>query len=227
MLLIDPEIIYYMDKRSLLNKANYYYITDSESKISVVNQVKRAVENGVKIIQYREKNKSDRKKYEELVNIKRICEKKALLIVNDRVDLALATNADGVHLGQDDIPPDQVVKFSENMLLGVSTHELEQAEKAESVADYLAIGPIFRTKTKENTDPELGIKRAKEIAESIDIPTAAIGGIKANDLESLAESFDMICAISSVTREGDLSERISYFEEKVDEVKRRKHEEAI
>jgi len=206
----------------LLEKANYYYITDSETDLPVMDQVKKAVNNGVKIIQYREKTKTDREKYEELEKLTDICEGKALLIVNDRVDLALAVDADGVHLGQDDLPPSEVKKLAENLLIGASTHKFEQAKETEKIADYLAVGPIFRTKTKKDTDPELGIEKAKEIAESVDIPTAAIGGIGLDDLESLAESFDMICAISSVTREGNLSERIRYFEEKIDEVKRGK-----
>jgi len=205
----------------LLKKANYYYITDCKTDLSVTDQVRRAVENGVKIIQYREKTKTDREKYEELKMLKDICEDKALLIVNDRVDLALAVDADGVHLGQDDLPPNEVARFAENLLIGVSTHEFEQAKEAEGIADYLAVGPLFRTKTKKDTDPELGIERAKEIAESVDLPVVAIGGIGQDHLESLAKSFDMICAISSVTREGNLSERIRYFEEKIDEVKRR------
>ncbi|MBS3782273.1 MAG: thiamine phosphate synthase [Candidatus Thermoplasmatota archaeon] len=210
-----------MDKKDLLNKANYYYITDNESNISLIDQVQIAVENGVKVIQYREKTKNDREKYEDLLSIKDICEREALVIVNDRVDLALAAEADGVHLGQNDLPPDRVKRFAENLLIGVSTHGLEQAKKSEKEADYMAVGPIFRTKTKEDTCPELGIESAKRIAESVEIPTAAIGGIDEDDLGSLAEAFDMICAISSVTREGELSERISYFEEKIDEVKRR------
>ncbi|MEF8833044.1 MAG: thiamine phosphate synthase [Candidatus Thermoplasmatota archaeon] len=213
-----------MDKRNLLSKANYYYITDGEAEIPIVDQVQRAVENDVKVIQYREKTKSDREKYEELKKIRDICGENALLIVNDRADLALAVDADGIHLGQNDLPLDEVRKFAENLLIGLSTHELEQAKESESLADYLAVGPIFRTKTKEDTDPELGIEKAKEISESVDLPTAAIGGIEEDDIESLVEHFDMICAISSVTRDGDLSERISYFEEKIDEVKRRKNE---
>jgi len=211
-----------MNRKNLLNKANYYYITDSEVDVSIVEQVQLAVENNVKIIQYREKSKNDREKYVELEKIKKICEGKALLIVNDRVDLALAIDADGVHLGQDDLLPSEVRKLSENLVIGVSTHKIEQAKKAETVADYLAIGPIFKTTTKEDTDPELGIEKAKMIAESVDVPTAAIGGIEGDDLETLAGHFDMICAISSVTRQGDISERISYFEEKIYNIKRMK-----
>ncbi|MFW5946399.1 MAG: thiamine phosphate synthase [Candidatus Natronoplasma sp.] len=210
-----------MDKRNLLKKANYYYITDSDCKISVLDQVKTAVKNGVKIIQYREKSKDDRKKYQALKKITDICDDKALLIVNDRTDLALAVGADGVHLGQDDLPPRAVSKFAKNLLIGVSSHNIKQAEEVKSLVDYLAVGPVFRTETKGDTSPELGVERAKVIADSVDIPTAAIGGIKKDDLETLSESFDMICAISNVTRAGDLSERISYFEEKIAKVKRR------
>ncbi|MFP4000932.1 MAG: thiamine phosphate synthase [Candidatus Natronoplasma sp.] len=209
-----------MVRRDLLDKANYYYITDPEIDLSHEEQVRVAVEKGVKIIQYREKSKRDRERYDDLQRIVDLCKDKALLIVNDRVDLALAAGADGVHLGQDDIPPEIVSDLIDEMILGVSTHDLEQAKEYQNIADYVAVGPIRKTRTKEDVEPELGIERAKTIAESIQVPTAAIGGIDENDIESLAGAFDMICAISSVTREGDLSERISYFEKKIDEAKR-------
>ncbi len=210
-----------MERNELLDRANYYYITDPEIDISVEDQVKIAVEKGVKIIQYRDKTKSDREKYEELRNLMNICEGKALVIVNDRVDMALAVDADGVHLGQDDLPPECARDLVGDLIIGVSTHSLQQAERSQSIADYVAVGPVYRTDTKEDVDPELGIERAKMIADSIDVPKTAIGGISEDDLEALAPHFDMICAISSVTREGDLSERISYFEEKIDDAKRR------
>ncbi len=210
-----------MEKKHLLYEANYYYITDQDIDLSPTEQAQIAVENGIKILQYREKSKSDRELYFELKDIVDICGDKTLLIVNDRVDLALSVGADGVHLGQDDLPPERVKEFVEDMLVGVSTHNIEQAKQYQDIADYIGIGPVHQTETKEDADPELGIEKAKNIAEIVEVPTVAIGGIEESDLKTLAESFDMICAISSVTRKGELSDRIRYFEEKIDDAKRR------
>ncbi|MBS3817350.1 MAG: thiamine phosphate synthase [Candidatus Thermoplasmatota archaeon] len=200
---------------------NYYYITDEKAGVPLPEQVKLAVENGVKMIQYRRKSGSDEERYKEVKEIKEICEDKALLIIDDRVDIAVLGEADGVHLGQSDLPPSEVRKRYRDILIGVSTHTLEQAEKAEKVADYVGIGPVHETGTKEDTSDELEIQKAKQIADRIDLPTAAIGGIEEEDLSVLSESFDMICAISSVTRVGDLAENIRTFEEKIKEVKRK------
>ncbi len=211
-----------MKKKRLLKKVNYYYITDEKSDISVEEQVRVAVDNGVKMIQYRDKSANDRAKLEDVKKMKETCEEKALVVVNDRPDIAIAGGADGVHLGQDDIPPEKVKDLSEDLLIGISTHGVEQAKKAEKQAHYIAIGPVHKTTTKEDVAPELGIEKATDIADSVTVPTAAIGGIGPGDIENLRPSFDMICAISSVTQKGDLSERISYFEEKISNVKGRK-----
>ncbi len=209
-----------MKNRMMLNEVNYYYITDEFSEVPLVEQVKVAVENGVKMIQYRKKNGTDLERYSDLKEIKEECEGKALLIINDRVDMAIVAGADGVHLGQDDLPARKIRDMFPDMIIGVSTHDPESARQAEKTADYIAVGPIHETDTKIDTSEELGVQKAKEIANSIKVPTAAIGGVKETDLTSLLEAFDMICAISSVTREGDLTESISYFENKIDEIKK-------
>ncbi len=204
-----------MDRIEMLKKTNYYFITDSRSSVSTLDQVKIAVESGVKMIQYRDKSKSDREKYDDLIKINKICGEKSLLIVNDRVDLALSTKADGVHLGQDDLPPKKVKKLSEDLILGISTHNKNQAKKAEKIADYVALGPLFETDTKKNPDPELGIKRACRIAESIEVPTVAIGGIGKKDIPEIIGPFDIICAVSSVTRSGNISKNVEDFEKEI------------
>ncbi|MEF8873427.1 MAG: thiamine phosphate synthase [Candidatus Thermoplasmatota archaeon] len=205
----------------MLKKVNYYYITDENSEVPLVEQVKAAVKNGIKMVQYRKKSGTDLEKYRTLEKIKEVCEGKALLIVNDRVDVALAAGADGVHLGQDDLPLEEVREISAEIIIGVSTHDIESARQAEKTADYIAVGPIHETDTKADTAEELGVERANEIAGALEVPTVAIGGVRETDLASLLEAFDMICAISSVTKEGALTERISYFEKKIDEIKRK------
>jgi len=197
---------------NLLKEANYYFITDEKIELSPVEQVEIAVNQGVKIVQYRRKNVSGKTLYEEASQIADICKDKALFIVNDRIDIAQAVDADGVHLGQDDLPYKVCRGLVEDMILGVSTHNLEQALEVEGVADYIGIGPVHSTETKRDKWKELGIQGALEIAEKVNVPTTAIGGISYDDLEPLSRSFDMVCAISSVTRTENISKSIRKFE---------------
>lgn len=197
---------------NLLKEANYYFITDEKIELSPVEQVEIAVNQGVKIVQYRRKDASGNTLYEEASQISELCEDKALFIVNDRIDIAQAVDADGVHLGQDDLPYKVGRELVGDMILGVSTHNLEQALEVEKVADYIGIGPVHSTETKRDKWKELGIQGALEIAEKVNVPTTAIGGISYDDLEPLSRSFDMVCAISSVTRTENISKSIRKFE---------------
>ena len=207
-----------VSKRSI-DDVNYYFITDEGIDIPPHEQVRKAVQAGVKMVQYRDKSSSTRKMYEEAGKIRKIC-KDTLFIVNDRLDIALAVGADGVHLGQDDLPPEAARDIvGEGMMIGVSTHDLDQAKEAEKIADYIGIGPVHSTETKEDTSEELGIDGILDITSKVKLPATAIGGIGKEDLERLAEGVDMVCAISSVTRKGDLFEKISLFERKFSEAK--------
>ena len=105
------------------------------------------------------------------------------------------------------------------MIVGISTHNEKQAERAKKTADYVAVGPIFKTQTKEDVDPELGMKRAKDIAESIKVPTVAIGGVNEENISDLVEPFDIVCAISEVTRKGKITDRINKLERKIENAK--------
>ncbi len=209
-----------MSDKVSLGEVNYYFITDESIDTPINEQVRTAVEKGVKMIQFRKKTGSDGEVYEEVKNAREICGEKTLLIVNDRMDIAILGEADGIHLGQDDLPPEEVRNYSENLLIGVSTHNLEQAKEAEKIADYVAVGPVKSTETKTDTAEELGIDEAKEIADQVEKPTVAIGGITKKDIPSLSEKFDMVCAISEVTKKGDLGGRIDEFESTIEEMKR-------
>ena len=108
------------------------------------------IKGGAKIVQLRDKISSKRRLYEKAFLFRQITRKSnILLIINDHVDIAAAVDADGVHLGQDDFPASQVKKLFPELLIGVSTHSLQQAKLAEETADYINIGPIFPTTTKE------------------------------------------------------------------------------
>ncbi|KLU60017.1 thiamine-phosphate synthase [Peptococcaceae bacterium CEB3] len=151
---------------------------------------------GVKVLQYREKSKAFKEMHEECLVLRRLTrESGALLIVNDYPELALAAEADGVHIGQDDLPLPVVRKLvGPRLLLGVSTHSPEQARAAVAAgADYIGVGPIFATRTKENVCAPVGLEYLKYVVGSLRIPFVAIGGIKEHNLRDV-----MACGASTV-----------------------------
>ncbi len=215
-----------MESRSKIEDVNYYLITDEKSEVHLEDQVEAALEAGVKMVQLRWKDASDGDFYDIAERLKDICSGRALFIVNDRVDVAVAVDADGVHIGQEDMPPDVVRELiGDEKILGLSTHSEEQAEEAEKKADYIGIGPVHKTTTKEDPDEELGVERAVDICKNIYIPTVAIGGITEDDIPKLAPHFDMLCSVSDVTRKGEgkgeMKKRVRYYE---DTIKRNKEE---
>jgi thiamine-phosphate pyrophosphorylase len=138
----------------------------------------------------------------------------AILIVNDRVDIALMTGADGVHLGQDDLPPTAARQLlGEKAIIGFSTHNLTQAKSslAEGVADYIAFGPIFATSTKVDHDPIVGLRQLAEIRRTVgDFPLVAIGGIGLKSVTDVIEAgADSAAMISEFHRPGEtIAERL-------------------
>lgn len=172
------------NERMTLFEVPIYPLTDARlSGLTHAEQVRQLIAGGAKLIQLREKFLSPREFFrdaEEALQIAR--EKGARLIFNDRVDLALALKADGVHLGQDDLPPDAARRvLGDRAIIGVSTHNLEQATRATSEpVDYIAAGPVFATATKGDTEPTIGLAGLKRIRAAIgDLPLVAIGGIGA------------------------------------------------
>ncbi|MGI9107643.1 MAG: thiamine phosphate synthase [Pyrinomonadaceae bacterium] len=160
-----------------------YPITDARlSGLSHGAQIARLCDGGARLVQLREKHLSPRDFYhaaEAALVVAR--ERSARLIINDRADIALALQADGVHLGQDDLDPAVARRLlGENFIIGYSTHSMAQAiEAARLPVDYIAIGPVFATHTKENPDPVIGLDGLREVSAAIGsrIPLVAIGGI--------------------------------------------------
>ena len=156
---------------------------------------------GVGIIQYRSKSGSARDMLERALEIKRRVGDHAKLIMNDRADLCLAAGFDGLHLGQADIPPDVARRIlGKRCWLGVSTHNPEQLAEADlSSADYLAIGPVFATKSKTNPDPVVGlpgVSRARQLTRK---PLVAIGGITSANARSVIDAgADAVAVISAL-----------------------------
>jgi thiamine-phosphate pyrophosphorylase len=181
-----------------------YPITDtSVSRLSHFEQVKRLLDGGATFIQLREKQKSARSFFQDAIAALRLTRAAgAKLIINDRVDVALAVQADGVHLGQTDLPVEAARRlFGEKLIIGFSTHTLHQAKAALNLpVDYLAFGPIYPTATKQNPDAATGLSdlvRVKSLAGSL--PVAAIGGIDSDNLsEVIAAGADSVAVISAV-----------------------------
>ena len=151
------------------------------SNVDVVGQM---LEAGVKLVQYREKEKETGPKYNECREIRRLTrEAGAVFIVNDHPDLALMIEADGVHLGQDDYPIEAVRELvGEEMMIGISTHAPEQAEEAiRRGADYIGVGPLFPTFTKKGVCKPVGIEYLDYAVKNVSIPFVAIGGIKTHN----------------------------------------------
>lgn len=181
-----------------------YPITDAAiSGLTHTEQVRRLASGGATLIQLRDKSASAREFFEEAaaaVNLGR--EIGVKIIINDRVDIALAAHADGVHLGQEDISPIEARRImGADVIIGYSTHSVEQAQTAIGLPiDYLAFGPVFPTTTKANPDPVVGtgvIALIKRISE--DLPLVAIGGIGPGEVAAVlnagADSAAMISGL--------------------------------
>jgi thiamine-phosphate pyrophosphorylase len=195
-----------------------YPITDvSLSKLSHLQQVERFIEGGAEMIQLREKHRSPREFYEAAKQVVEYArQRKVKVIINDRVDIALALKADGVHLGQDDLPTEASRKIlGEKAIIGFSTHSISQAAAAIKLPiDYIAIGPVFPTSTKENPDAVVGIEGVKNVREEIgDFPLVAIGGINLENaslvLQHGADSLALIGAL--LKSESQISENVIKF----------------
>ncbi|MDQ7797889.1 MAG: thiamine phosphate synthase [Candidatus Edwardsbacteria bacterium] len=167
------------------------------------------IAGGARIVQLREKHLS-KKDFYPLAQAFREKTTKAgmLLLINDHLDIALACGADGVHLGQDDLPLSAAKKLAPHLLIGVSTHNLEEAlEAQEQGADYLNIGPIFATQTKEVSMEPLGPGAIKKIIPQINIPITVMGGINSSNIDQVLQAgARRIAVISAVTKAGNIQQ---------------------
>ncbi len=167
-----------------------YPITDTRiTRLSHAEQVERLIDGGATLIQLREKYAAPEEFYEQAREAIKVARRHNVkIIINDRVDIALAAGADGVHLGQDDLPPEYARQIlGEKAIIGFSTHNLEQSCAAVKLPiDYLAIGPVYHTRTKENPDETVGVEGVKTMREFVkDFPLVAIGGITAKNFQEV------------------------------------------
>jgi thiamine-phosphate pyrophosphorylase len=193
-----------------------YPITDSLiSGLSHAEQVELLAAGGACLIQLREKRASPIEFYREANAAMSVARRLGVqIIINDRVDIAIAVKADGVHLGQDDLPPDQARRLlGESRVIGFSTHVLSQALASDAEAvDYLAIGPIFQTSTKDNPDAIVGLETIIEVRRLVSTPLVAIGGITLQTARAVIEAgADSVAVISDLVSAGDITERTRRF----------------
>lgn len=184
-----------------------YPITDAHlTGLSHAEQVRRLHAGGASLIQLREKYASPHDFYEAAKVALRVARDLGVrLIINDRADIAFALKADGVHLGQDDLPVEAARRLlGTDAIIGYSTHNFEQAvEAARAPLDYIAVGPIYQTKSKENPDPVMGLENLRRVREAINsIPLVAIGGItRLNAAQVLRAGADSVAVISDLFEE--------------------------
>jgi thiamine-phosphate pyrophosphorylase len=176
------------------------------------NVVRQMLESGIRIIQYREKKKSMAEKYVECLELRKLTwDYGALFIVNDHPDLCLLSDADGVHVGQDDYPVAAVRKLiGPERILGWSTHEPRQLEEAHALdVDYAGVGPLFETHTKEDVMAPVGLAYLEWAVAHARIPFVAIGGIKEHNIgEVISRGATCICLVSEITESVDIKGKV-------------------
>ena len=194
----------------------YYFITDSGlSRAGNTSDVMKAAACGIEVVQYRNKNSETREMYDEALRLREICRDLTFLI-NDRIDIALAVDADGVHLGQSDMPCTAARKLlGREKVIGVTVHNLSEALEAERLgADYLGVSPIFKTATKTDAGKPAGITLIEEIRQQVDIPLIAIGGIDHSNAPAVVRAgAHGLCAISCVVASDDVASQIKRFQD--------------
>lgn len=197
-----------MDKKSI--DYTLYLVTDRRlmSSAAIEESVSLAIEGGVSVVQLREKNCTSREFYEQAVRVKKITAPRNVpLIINDRIDICLAADADGVHLGQKDLPCREARKIlGADKIIGVSAALPEEARQAQADgADYLGVGAVFATGTKSDTRP-VTPEIIREIRAAVDIPFVVIGGVNAeNIVELYGLGINGAAVVSAVAAQEDVT----------------------
>jgi thiamine-phosphate pyrophosphorylase len=192
-----------------------YFVTDKElSRAGIFSDVKNALKAGVGVVQYRNKQASTEEMFKEASKLRQIC-KDTILIINDRIDIALAVGADGVHLGQGDMPYAVARKLIGKIrIIGLTVHNLREAIQAEkSGADYLGVSPIFPTSTKKDAGSACGPDLIRKIKKHVKIPVVAVGGINlSNAKQVISSGADCLCAIQALVTKKDVKKEIGKFQ---------------
>jgi thiamine-phosphate pyrophosphorylase len=203
-----------------------YAITDERFHPGrgLLEVMEEALKGGAEIIQLRDKTATKRELLAKAKALRELTRAYgALFIVNDHLDAALAVDADGVHLGQDDLPLAEARKIlGKDKIIGISTHNIAQAREAErGGADYIGVGPVFPTRTKADVTDPVTVSYVRQAAAEIRIPFVAIGGIKLHNVdEVLAAGATRICAVSEIVGSADVKRTCEMFLQKINAYRR-------
>lgn len=187
-----------------------------------VQVVSQMLDAGIRVIQYREKEKSGKEKYAQCVRLREMTANAgARFLIDDDIALALACGADGVHIGQDDMPVEQARALMGDRIIGLSTHSPEQAQDAvRRGADYIGVGPLFETHTKTDVCAAVGLEYLDYVAAHIPLPFVAIGGIKEHNIEQVARrGAGCICLVTDVVGAADIPAKVRALHAKIDAAK--------
>lgn len=199
----------------------YVIITDPVLPVEEIAEI--CVRNEIRYLQVRLKDTDDNTIIKLGKKIKSIIRNSVTkLIINDRPDLALACNADGVHLGQDDMKIESARKIAPNLIYGLSTHSIEQAKEAlQKSPAYIGFGPIYKTPTKKKPDPTVGTDLLREVVEFSKVPVVAIGGIDLDNFDNVVSTgAKNICLVRWLMQAKNLDERIKIIKQKLEEKNR-------
>jgi thiamine-phosphate pyrophosphorylase len=193
----------------------YYFITEAVlSRAGNLSDAAAAVAAGVRVVQYRQKQGRSRDLVAEARKLRELC-RHIRFLVNDRVDLALEVGADGVHLGQEDLPcPEARKMLGPEKIIGVTVITMAEALTAQAGgADYLGVSPIFSTATKADAGVPTGVALLAEIRRRVTLPLVAIGGITLENAPAvIAAGADAVCAIAAVVTKPDVKSEIDKFQ---------------
>ena len=212
-----------MTKKDFLHRIRLYVLISSNiAKKSVKETARLVIDGGADAVQLREKTISDSKFISLAREVRDITTKRgSLLIINDRVHVVRKVNADGIHLGQQDMSALEARNIiGDEKIIGVSTHSITQARQAQKDgADYIAIGPIYPTSTKDH-EPSVGIEIIHEISEAVSIPIIAIGAITLENLDGVLKAgASRIAVCSAIIDSKDIYSSTRQFKEKLGETK--------
>lgn len=190
------------------------FITDRNAcDLDWVEMTREVLKAGVKWVQYRDKESDRCCLFETAMELRKLTRKSgAFFIMNDHVDIAIAVGADGVHLGQDDMPLEEARRvMGSDKVIGISTHNVEQAVEAEcSGADYIGFGPVFNTETKDAGEP-VGTEQLKSVRSQINIPVVAIGGITDRDIPGIVSAGVQAVAVASGILKGEICDNVKKY----------------
>ena len=176
-------------------------------KLGMVKTAELAVQGGATVVQLRAPQWKKRKRYECALELKKVLDSyRVPLIIDDDIDVALAVDADGVHVGQKDLPPDVTRRLmGKGKIVGLSVNNEEQMRLVDSdTVDYVGIGPVFSTKTKTDAEPAFGLEGLTRLAQLSPVPAVAIGGIKASHIEAISETnVQGIAVVSAICGQED------------------------